>query len=187
MSGRLVGFRSEKAAQFSALLIQREKGRSEKLKLIKLLYLAERESMAERGRPMFYDEYYSLEHGPICSNALDALNGYADPEIWKLYVTVEDKKNISQSVHRDRAEMGQLSKSDDRILEAIWNRFGWMTAGQIRNWTHINCKEYVEVASGERLPISYETIYKVLGFTEAAQMASHIAEYRSAEAAIAAQ
>lgn len=32
--------------------------RIEKLKLIKLLYLIERESIDIRGRPMIYDEYY---------------------------------------------------------------------------------------------------------------------------------
>jgi uncharacterized phage-associated protein len=186
MTSKLVGFRAEKAAQFSALLIQRSDGQIDKLKLIKMLYLAERESVMERGRPIFYDEYYSLEHGPICSNSLNALNGHADDDVWSEYIVVADKKNILASKRKNREEMNQISKSDFSILESVWNKFGWMTTSQVRNWTHKNCGEYVEVGPGSRLPITYESLYKELGYQEAAQMAAHIAEYRNSEAAVAA-
>jgi uncharacterized phage-associated protein len=82
---KLLGFRSRKAAQVSALFLARESGRMDKLKLIKLLYLTERESMAVRGRPIFYDEFYSLKDGPICSTALNSLNGELDKDIWSNY------------------------------------------------------------------------------------------------------
>ena len=188
MKTRLVGFRSEKAAQFSALLIQREGGRISKLKLAKLLYLAERESVAERGLPIFYDEFYSLEHGPIGTHTLDAINKDSrDNQLWAHYITVESKKEISAAGRKTAEEMDQLSKSDLAILENIWKKFGWMTPTQVRNWTHENCGEYVEVPKGTNLPITYESLYKELGYEEAAKMASYIDEYRSSEASLAAE
>jgi uncharacterized phage-associated protein len=96
---KLLGFRSRKAAQVSALFLARESdGRMDKLKLIKLLYLTERESMAARGRPIFYDEFYSLKDGPICSTALNCLNGELDKDIWSNYVRkVWCQKHISST------------------------------------------------------------------------------------------
>ncbi|MBA2589065.1 MAG: SocA family protein [Alphaproteobacteria bacterium] len=188
MKTQLVGFRSEKAAQFSALFVQREGGRIDKLKLVKLLYLAERESTAERGRPIFYDEFYSLDHGPIGTHALDALNKDSrDNALWANYITVQSRKDIAAATKTKPQEMDQISKSDFAILENVWKKFGWMTASQVRNWTHLNCPEYVEPPKGSNLPITYEALYKALKYDEAAQMAYHISEYRSAEAAVAAE
>jgi len=48
------------------------------MKLIKLIYLSERESVRSRGRPMIFDEFYSLKDGPISLNALNGINGNTD-------------------------------------------------------------------------------------------------------------
>jgi len=63
---RLVGFESRKAAQAAAYFTGLSKSRIDKLKLIKLIYLSEMESIDKRRRPMFFDEFYSMKAGPIC-------------------------------------------------------------------------------------------------------------------------
>ena len=50
----LIGFQSEKAAQIAAYFAVLSGGQIEKLKLIKLMYLADREKMRQFDRPMFY-------------------------------------------------------------------------------------------------------------------------------------
>jgi len=67
----LNGFQSRKAAQIAASFAIKSGGRIEKLKLIKLIYLSERQFASDHDRPMLYDEFYSLKDGPICSSSLN--------------------------------------------------------------------------------------------------------------------
>jgi uncharacterized phage-associated protein len=76
----LVGFESRKAAQISAYFADKEGGSIEKLKLIKLIYLAEREFVKRHGLPMLYDEFFSLKDGPVCSSTLNGINGSIDKD-----------------------------------------------------------------------------------------------------------
>jgi uncharacterized phage-associated protein len=185
---RLLGFRSRKAAQVSATYLNRSGGKMDKLKLIRMLYLTERESLEARGRPIFYDEFYSFKDGPICSNALDCLNGYLDKGIWSSYVRREGSKEVLLVTEhaKEDVEMDELSESDLDIVDSVWNKFGWMSTSQIRKWTHLHCSEYTEIDAG-RLPIDYLQLARALHVSNPADVVDHVNEYRSAEAALAAK
>jgi uncharacterized phage-associated protein len=179
----LIGFRSRLAAQVAAFFASENNGPIDKPKLITLIYLFERQSIATRGRPAIYDEYYSLENGPICSGALDGINLRLDKDIWSKYIHSAGGNKVV-SVPRD---LDELSDSDIDILAAIWTQFGWMTAGQIRNWTHLHCQEYVEVPTRQRLPISPKDIGSAVGIENPDKIEQRIQEYRSAETAMTRQ
>lgn len=179
----LVGFRSRKAAQVAAYFLSMGKGHMEKLKLTKLLYLVERESISARGRPMLYDEYYSLKDGPIPSSALNGINGEIDEKTWSQYLLLEDKRFVKLAREFTRKDMDELSKSDVRVADAVWAGFGWMSSGQIRNYTHKNCEEYTEVKKG-RVPIAYEDIARALNNADPEELGRHVNEYRSLEASL---
>jgi uncharacterized phage-associated protein len=176
----LLGFRSRKAAQVSAIFLARAGGRMDKMKLIKLLYLTERESLAKRGRPIFYDEFYSLKDGPICSNALDGLNGQLDKHVWSAYVRKEGSKDILLVAEREHDE---ISESDFDILDSVWDQFGFMTTSQVRRWTHLHCPEYREVSLG-CLPIDYRQIARALQLDDPNEIGDRVDEYRSLNAAL---
>ncbi len=131
---------------------------------------------------MIYDELYSLEHGPICSNALNGINGISDAGIWRRYVTLaQNKKTVrNKSKHNN---YDQLSKSDIKVLDKVWADFGWMSTPQIRKWTHDNCDEYTPVESG-RVPINYKDLFAAVGYSNAAELEDTIREYRLLEAAL---
>ncbi len=170
----LVGFDSAKAAQIASYFATRSDGQIEKLKLVKLMYLAERESLARHAHPMFYDELYSMQHGPVCSSVMDGLNGRIPS--WKSYLSA--KNNIIRPTHAiSRDEMDEVSDADFAIIEDLWARFSEMTASQIRNYTHRNCAEYQEIESG-RLPISYEDVFRAVGNEEGSVLAGEIASLR---------
>jgi uncharacterized phage-associated protein len=46
-----------------------------KLRILKLLYIADREAIAERGRPIVGAKTVAMDHGPLHSGALDLMNG----------------------------------------------------------------------------------------------------------------
>jgi uncharacterized phage-associated protein len=179
----LVGYRSEKAAQVVAFFLLKGGGKMDKLKIVKLLYLAERESAEHRGRPMLYDEYYSLKHGPVCSNSLNGLNGGLDTEVWSLYIAKDGRKDVYVCHGVSFEKLDQISRSDQLIVNGVWESFGWMTASQIRNWTHQHCPEYVEVEKG-RLPITLRQMAIAIGYPDPNAFENAVAEYRSAELAL---
>jgi uncharacterized phage-associated protein len=174
----LIGFRSEKAAQICAFFLLLSGGAIEKLKLIKLVYLSERESVSRRRRPIVFDEYYSLKNGPICSNTLNGIDGGLDQPIWGKYLQKDGRKDIYIAAGVALDGLDQISNGDIDILNSIWKQFGWMTSSQIRNWTHKNCKEYVEVEKG-RLPIMLNEMASAIGLEDTAEPDKIVSEYRN--------
>lgn len=174
----LVGYRSEKAAQAAASFLLRGGKKMDKLKLVKLLYLTERESVQHRGRLMLYDEYYSLPHGPVCFSSLNGLNGALDKERWSKYIIRDGRQDVYVCDNISDDSLDQLSGSDISIIERVWGRFGWMTASQIRNWTHQHCEEYVELETG-RMPITLKHLAVAVGYPDAGAFEDDVADYRA--------
>jgi len=141
------GFDPIKARQVIAYFARKNGGSIEKLKLTKLIYLSERLSFQKRSAPMNFDDFYSMPHGPVPSSSLNVINAKADGI--KLHGNLV---SASDEIGNDR-----LSANDVAILDQVWGEFGKMSAFQLRNWTHDNCKEYVEVPEG-RFTISYDEI-----------------------------
>jgi uncharacterized phage-associated protein len=178
LESAIIGFSAEAAAQASAYFARREGGEISVLKLMKLMYIAERESVRLRGRLMFYDEHYSLPHGPVCSSVLNGVNQKSENEIWTQYVA---RKHNSVASLND--EVDHLSRSDLRILQQVWDTFGWMNAVQIRNWTHENCQEYTEINKG-RIRISITEMGAAVGMESPALAAEDLQLVRHRAAAI---
>ncbi len=179
----LVGFRSEKAAQICVYFTDAWGSRIDKLALIKLVYIAERESVRRRGRPMIYDECYSLKDGPICRSALDGINGHIDTDIWSDYIHLDGKKDV-YSIKDASLRLDELSESDLEILASIVDTHRGKSGGQLRQWTHVpsNVPEYTEVTEKERLPITYSDIAIGVGIKHPADVAEGVREHRLSEA-----
>lgn len=151
----------------------------EKLKLIKLVYLCERQHLAEYEDAMLFDELYSLPHGPVCSSTLNAVNKTIHSDLWDKYVVLHG--NLVGAVKTlERDEFDELSDIDLDIARNVWSQFKDMTSSQIRNYTHANCPEYTEIEDG-RIPISYREVLEALGSEHAAQIDSQINYLRKVE------
>jgi uncharacterized phage-associated protein len=168
----LVGFKSRKAAQIAAFFALKStvpnRGTIEKLKLIKLIYFSERESLGLHHLPMLFDEFYSLPHGPICSATLNGIDGKldeSDENIWGEFIARNGNVVVAMKKFT-RENLDAISNAEIKILKFIWHRFGNMTASQLRNYSHENCPEYTEVNDG-RIPISYRQVMEALGFEKA--------------------
>lgn len=154
------GFDHLKSAQIVGYYVRKSGGSAEKLKLVKLLYLADRRSLAERGKPVNFDHYFSLLHGPVVSSALDGMDHRLSDPVWASLHLADNRRDVTIV-----GELGEdrLSRADRRILDATWDEFGGMTASQLRNWTHDHCPEYVEVGPDSRLPIDLAEIMRQVG------------------------
>jgi uncharacterized phage-associated protein len=176
-----VGFEERKAAQIAAFFTSKAGGEIEKLKLIKLIYLAEREFVSRHGHPMLFDELYSLPEGPICSSCLDGINHHLNKDLWANYLSKKSEKLVGSELSSERDVLDHVSDAEYDVLSSIWESFGFMTAPQLRNYTHKNCPEYVEVEKGKRMPILYRTLFGALGFQDPQECEDRIMDLQRAQ------
>jgi uncharacterized phage-associated protein len=68
-------FDFQKSLQAAAYLLHLEEGRMPYLRLLKLMYIAERELLAQTAMPLTGDICKAMEHGPVLSHVLDLIRG----------------------------------------------------------------------------------------------------------------
>ena len=158
-----LGFDHEKSVEIIGFFLSEAGKPQDKLKLIKLIYLADRLSMERRGKPLNFDSYYSLPHGPIASSALNGMNQMFAHRAWAKLAIAGDNRAVS-AVKNIGTE--HLSVAETKILAETWKRYGHMNALEIRDWTHKNCDEYVEVKSS-RLSIDLDEIFEAVKVEDA--------------------
>lgn len=159
-------FNERKVAQMAAFLLEQGGKRFAHLKLMKLLYLADRESLDQYGYPLSGDKHVSMRHGPVLSCTLDLINGnvLSRDDGWEAWIS--DRENHEVAVRRDftREELDELSDADIEILSSVWGKFGHMSKFEIRDYTHDNLPEW-EDPNGSSNPIPVKRIFTALGRT----------------------
>lgn len=158
-------FSERKVAQMAAWFLAQAGGQMPVLKLMKLLYLADRESMNLYDAPMTFDFPVSMPHGPVLSRTLDLINGCQDftEGGWEDWVQDRAGHRVEIKISPLKESMlGQLSQADLEILSAVWNRFGQMGQWQIRDYTHDQCAEWQDPQGSSR-PIPFQAIAQALG------------------------
>ena len=68
-------FNFEKSLQAAGVLLQLEEGRMPYLRLLKLLYIADRELLAESAASLTGDRAYAMKHGPVLSHVYSLIKG----------------------------------------------------------------------------------------------------------------
>lgn len=169
-------FDEMKTAQAGAYLLHKAGGRMEHLKLMKLLYLADRLSWQERDRPITGDEYYSLPFGPVLSKTLDLIHGESYQQLktgkasaWDDWIKDDSNYCVRLAKEVDESDdyfWGHLSISDEEILNKIYDDFGHFGAFALVEYTHN--KKYIpewEDPKGSRKKIELKTLLHHLGKT----------------------
>jgi len=177
-------YSEHKAAQMGAFFLHEAGGRMPHLKLMKLLYLAERESYRRHGHGISGDAMVSMPHGPVLSQTLDYINGHIQsaPGGWDDWIADKAERQV-QLKKRDitRRDLGEMSAGDVEVLAAVWEQFGRMDQWQISDYTHQRCAEW-EDPNGSSKPIARETILQAVGYSK--KHAGEIAAARCEEDAI---
>lgn len=160
-----MAYSEKRAAQTAAFFISRAGGTIEILKLMKLMYLAERESLARYGEPITGDVLVSMKHGPVLSKTLDHINGFIDSEDggWESWISARAGHQLGlQPAHDPTDQLAQLSDADTGILDFIWDKFGKYSKYQLRDITHKICTEWEDPGETSQL-IPYSRILNCVG------------------------
>jgi uncharacterized phage-associated protein len=157
-------FNQRKVAQMAAHLLDRGRGRMNYLKLMKLLYLADRESMKRHGEPISGDRYVSMDHGPVLSQTFNLIKGAVkfQEHGWSHWIVDNADYDVSLKHKVSRGALDELSEADVDVLNDTYAKFGRMSAWDLVEYTHRYCREW-ENPNGSSIPIPYTAIFKALG------------------------
>ena len=152
-------FEERKSAQAAARLLVAHGGSMPYIKLIKLLYLADRESLIGSGYPITGARLVSMDKGPVLSEVLDLMTREQDGEsAWHRYVSHPDRFEVSLDA---APEADELSEYEIAILDGVFDRFGRMDRWDLVRHTH-TLPEWAD-PGGSSLDIDVRVILREAG------------------------
>ena len=170
-------FNERKVAQIAAFFCEKNGGSIAVLKLVKLIYLTDRESMKVSGFPITNDRLVSMPHGPVNSMTYDYISGGLESDYWSDLISAKSNHCVGLARKVVEQDGEELSEHDIDVMNAVWSEFGAMDRWELRNWTHDHCPEW-EDPKGGCDPIPHERILKFLNIDCAQEIAAEIADDR---------
>lgn len=113
----MFAFKFDKAIQCVAYLLRREPSRQMNyMRLLKVLYIADRESIRQTGRPITGDRAAAMARGPVPSETFDLIKGIhlRSPE-WSEFI---QKSEYEVRLVQDPG-LAKLSRFDIELLERV--------------------------------------------------------------------
>jgi uncharacterized phage-associated protein len=159
-------FREDKATQAAALLLKWAGGTMNYMKLIKLLYLADRTTLLRWGRPITFARAVSMKHGPVLSEVLDLINEGSppgSPSLWNQAVSIPANYEVRLTAE---CPPDDLSDAEEAVLSQIFDEFGGMDPWALVDRLHRTLPEWTPTSGA--VPIQYRDILLREGRTEAA-------------------
>lgn len=161
----VIRFNTTKVKQAAAVLIKAHAGRMSRLRLLKLLYIADREHFAQTLRPITGDRAVALENGPVPARTNNLLKGEdSDAPLWEQHIQPEGPQD-----HRLVGDPGvdKLTRREIDLLHQVSER-------------HRSCNDYdiaVETqqfqewarnqpSPGASRPIGFDDVLAALGLEQ---------------------
>ena len=156
-------FDERKATAAAAYLLSKVGGKMPCIKLIKLLYLVDRESWRRYDRPVTGDSYVSMNFGPVLSTTYDLLRSEDTTAVgrtWsKTIITAGYEATLQAGV-----DLGPLSDAEIEILDEVYQLTEKIDRWKLCDLTH-SFSEW-QNPEGSSIPILPEEILKALGKSE---------------------
>lgn len=152
----------DKQVQAAAVLIHLAGGRMDRLRLLKLLYIADRESLAERGAPIIGGRVVALDNGPLHSDVYDLIKGtHLNWSEWSRHF---DNEGHVVAMKEDPGRLDLSPFEIDKLTE-VSERYRPMDSWEVAEKTH-DFPEWKESHSpGSSKTIPLERILAAAGFS----------------------
>jgi len=163
--GVVFKYNIEKTIAALAYLMQRENGTLNMFLSIKMLYLADKQSLISWGKSITGDSFASLPKGPVLRRTYNLFKGIgtaSDLEEWNSYFT--EKVNNSVQLLRD-VNVELLSEREMEALEAARQEVNSCAPWDVADWLHESCPEWADPHGSSR-PIDPALILRNAGRTE---------------------
>ncbi len=154
-----------KTTQDAALFLKLNGGKMNYMKLIKLMYLVDREALSRWERPLTGDSYFSMKNGPILTNVLDWISYGERPNeklYWCRHISNPSRYNIS--LKKDPGE-SELSKREIELIKEIDEKYKTFNQWEMVDICHKILPEW-ESPGTTSIPIQIEDILKAARKTD---------------------
>ena len=174
-------FDYKKAINILAFFAEKEGGKINSMKALKLIFLADRYHFRNYGRTISNDVYCALPHGPVPSFVRDIIKDHALSSEQKA-IRMESFSVVDKHYNSLIAiDFMVFSKTDITIMEEVYKEYGKMNQFQLREITHhfpewkrfeeklknsavksfkMNLVDFFETTDAEydKLPLNLETV-----------------------------
>lgn len=115
--------------------------KADKIKLVKLLYLADKYHLIRYGRTITDDDYYAMPYGPVGTTvkdvlSIDSFNMSEKGFKYSSKLLEKIDKNHFQANPNARATFDMLSETDKEALDFVIEHFGRMSSWKLKEYTH---------------------------------------------------
>jgi uncharacterized phage-associated protein len=123
-----------KVTQAAAFLLKKHQGFMTRKRILKLLYIADRELILSSRRPLTGDRPVAMDHGPVLSHTYNLLKGTATGgKIWDRYI--EQIGPFTHRLIRDPG-VGRMSKIELQKLTELVERYWLIDDDELSALTH---------------------------------------------------
>jgi uncharacterized phage-associated protein len=155
-------FNERRSVEALAHLLAKGGGKLHIISLMKLVYLAERESLRRFNKPICGDCYVSMPHGPVLSQVYDFVKNEAED-----FSTLCNEHMVRRGddiVLKNACARESLCDAFAQVLDDVWAQFGHLGPWELRDHTHTLPEWKDPGTSSERIPI--DTLLRALGKDE---------------------
>jgi hypothetical protein len=148
-----------------AFLMNQEGGHLDMFLGLKMLYLADKESLIRWGKTITGDSFVSLPKGPVLSEVYNLFKGVAperDQQEWDTCFS----ERVNHSIHLLKpVDVELLSEREMEVLEEARKQINNFAPWAVAKWLHETCPEW-EDPQGSSAPIDPNVILRNAGRTE---------------------
>jgi hypothetical protein len=163
---QIPGFDDAKTTEAAAILLHNSNGKMEYFRLIKYLYLADKEALLRWERPITFDIYTSMEFGQVLSKTYDLVKKESKSAsgLWEETIISDYGKSYNVEL-KEMPKTRKLSKAEIGLLEEIYKKYKgytWEELGQETKGT-----EYKKPTHEQRsIPTKFNEVLKSLNYSE---------------------
>jgi len=150
-----------KAVQAATYLVNKRGGKHDFGSLVKLLYLADRETLLTSGGSITGGYPTCLPYGMVLSEVLDNANWTTDNPYWRQFLSKPEEESNQVHLITTPPIPDHLSEFERDILDAIDQKYGNWSFHQLRQFTH-DLPEYQD-PNGSSIRIDPEIIMQKAG------------------------
>lgn len=161
----MLRFNERKATEAAARFLKLRGNRMSYLKLIKLLYLLDREALLRWGRPVTTDRYVSMDNGPVVSRIYELIKEEPAPDedsFWRRHIVPAENWEVALQAE---PEIQELSPAEIALIDEIFGIYGAKGRWELVRMSH-GLPEWQD-PNGSAIPIQYRDILRAGNKTEA--------------------
>jgi hypothetical protein len=134
----VLSYNPKKATQAAAYLVSLNGGKMNLWRMLKLIYLFDRESLVQTGSTITGDSLDNLPHGGTPSQIYDNTKSKRDERfkdaVWREYLT----ENVNNEVKLKGANFStsKLSQFERDLIKSTWEKFGQLPDGKLYKLVH---------------------------------------------------